>query len=87
VELSVDRLRAYYATGSGYVKAVDDVSFDVRPGDYLGIVGESGCGKTTLVKAIFRLLPDDAFVDGDVQLVGRLVLDMSSKDVRKFILL
>jgi oligopeptide/dipeptide ABC transporter ATP-binding protein len=83
VELIVDHLRAYYATRSGYVKAVDDVSFEVRPGDYLGIVGESGCGKTTVVKAIFRLLPDDAFVDGDVRLDGRNVLAMKSNELRQ----
>lgn len=82
-ELTVDHLRAYYATRSGYVRAVDDVSFEVRPGDYLGIVGESGCGKTTLVKGIFRLLPDDAFVDGDVRLDGRNVLAMKSNELRQ----
>ena len=83
VELTVDHLRAYYATQSGYVRAVDDVSFEVRPGDYLGIVGESGCGKTTLVKAVFRLLPDDAFVDGDVRLDGRNVLTMTANELRQ----
>ncbi|MCC7484791.1 MAG: ABC transporter ATP-binding protein [Burkholderiales bacterium] len=83
VELAVDRLRAYYATESGYVRAVDDVSFEVRPGDYLGIVGESGCGKTTLVKAIFRLLPDDAFVEGEVRLDGRNVLAMTPIELRR----
>jgi oligopeptide/dipeptide ABC transporter ATP-binding protein len=83
LELSVDHLRAHYATQSGYVRAVDDVSFDLRPGGYLGIVGESGCGKTTLVKAIFRLLPDDAFVDGTVRLDGRNVLAMTSSELRQ----
>jgi peptide/nickel transport system ATP-binding protein len=83
VELTVDHLRVYYATRSGYVRAVDDVSFAVRPGAYLGIVGESGCGKTTVVKGIFRLLPDDAFVDGDVRLDGRNVLAMSSNELRQ----
>ena len=83
VELTVDHLRAYYATQSGYVRAVDDVSFEVQPGEYLGIVGESGCGKTTLVKAIFRLLPDDAFVDGEVRLDGRNVLTMKSNELRQ----
>ncbi|MDQ3073787.1 MAG: ATP-binding cassette domain-containing protein, partial [Bacteroidota bacterium] len=41
---------------SGHIKAVDDVSFDVFPGEVLGLVGESGCGKTTLGRTILRLI-------------------------------
>src|SRR4051812_38835459 len=41
----------------GHVKAVDEVSFDVRPGKTLGLVGESGCGKTTVGRTILRLIP------------------------------
>ncbi len=42
---------------TGWVKAVDDVSFDIRPGETLGLVGESGCGKTTVGRTILRLIP------------------------------
>jgi oligopeptide transport system ATP-binding protein len=44
----------------GYVKAVDDVSFDIKPGQTLGLVGESGCGKTTVGRTILRLIPATA---------------------------
>ncbi len=55
--LSVRRLTTSFRTDRGDVTAVDDVSFDVFPGETLGIVGESGCGKTVTGKSILRLLP------------------------------
>ncbi len=64
VLLRVENLKKYFpvrrgifARVSGYVKAVDDVSLFVRPGETLGLVGESGCGKTTLSRTILRLIP------------------------------
>jgi ABC-type oligopeptide transport system ATPase subunit len=62
--LSVVNLCTYFPIKSGllqrttgWVKAVDDVSFDIRPGETLGLVGESGCGKTTVGRTILRLIP------------------------------
>ena len=65
--LSVKDLKMYYRTKMGYVKAVDGISFDLEEGESLGIVGESGCGKTSVSMTILRLLPDNAeFMGGHV---------------------
>src|SRR3989449_8013980 len=54
--LSVRNLKTYFAQDEGLVKAVDDVSFDVAPGATLGIVGESGCGKSVTARSIMRIV-------------------------------
>ncbi len=61
-----------------WVKAVDDVTFDVYPGETLGLVGESGCGKTTLGRSVIRLAP---VRDGEVIYKGKSILDMSHSDM------
>ncbi len=63
-----------------WVKAVDDVSFDVYPGETLGLVGESGCGKTTLGRTILRLAPAR---EGEIIYKGRSVLDLSQSDMKE----
>ena len=60
VVLSVKDLRVEFKVPGGIVKAVSDVSFDVLKGETLSIVGESGCGKTTLGKAVLQLPPPDS---------------------------
>jgi peptide/nickel transport system ATP-binding protein len=82
VHLRVDDLRVRYRVQGGYLAAVDGVSFEVRPGDSIGLVGESGCGKSTVAKAILRLLPEDARVEGRVLLDGKDVLGMSNRELR-----
>jgi peptide/nickel transport system ATP-binding protein len=62
--LAVSGLSVSYAGDREPVRAVDDVSFDVKPGEFVGIVGESGCGKSTLLFAIARLLSPPAEVTG-----------------------
>jgi peptide/nickel transport system ATP-binding protein len=67
--LQVKNLKLYYYTEKGAVKAVDDVSFDLPTGTRLGLVGESGCGKTTLAMGILRLFrPPARIVEGQVLL-------------------
>lgn len=61
-----------------YVKAVDDVSFEVYPGETLGLVGESGCGKTTLGRTILRLAPA---TDGKIIFEGKDLLSLSNKEM------
>jgi ABC-type glutathione transport system ATPase component len=70
--LEVAGLRTEFKVRSGVVVAVDGVSLSVAQGESVGIVGESGCGKTTTGLAIMRLLPDNARVSaGHVLLGGR----------------
>ena len=71
--LRVDDLKAYFFMDEGTVKAVDGVSFDVHPGKVVGIVGESGCGKSVTMKAILQILePGAKIVNGKVTLRSRV---------------
>lgn len=83
VHLHVADLKVAYQVARGHLKAVDGVSFEVNPGESLGLVGESGCGKSTVAKAILRLLPEDARVEGRVLLDGDDVLAMPHKRLRQ----
>jgi len=56
--LTVDGLQTHFFTEEGVVRAVDGVTLSVRPGEMLGLVGESGCGKTVTALSILRLVPD-----------------------------
>ncbi len=62
--LKVDNLKMWYKTKMGYVRAVDGISFELKEGESLGIVGESGCGKTSVSMTILRLLPENAEFKG-----------------------
>lgn len=62
--LTVSGLKTYYYTRNGVVRAVDDVSFEIGVGETLGLVGESGCGKTTLGYSILRLIPPPGKIVG-----------------------
>ena len=72
-------LGGVFSRPTGYVKAVDGVSFDIRRGETLGIVGESGCGKTTLGRVILRLIEPTA---GEVLFGGRDIAALSLKEYR-----
>jgi peptide/nickel transport system ATP-binding protein len=82
--LSVRDLKTHFFTEDGVTRAVDGVSFDVSPGETLGIVGESGCGKSVTALSIMRLLPPRLAetIDGAVQFEGRNLLDLSEAAMR-----
>ena len=82
--LEVEHLNFHYRTLRGAVRAVDDISFEVKKGHTLAIVGESGCGKTSTASAILRLLPKNvAKYDGVVRLDGKDVMEFSDEEFRK----
>src|SRR5213596_2209677 len=85
VILEVDDLHTYCFTRWGVVKAVDGVSFSVREGETLGIVGESGCGKTMTALSLLRLIPQPGarIVKGKVLLQGENLLDKSEHEMRQ----
>ena len=81
--LSVHNFTLEYKTRKGYVSAVNDVSFDLLPGQAMGLVGESGCGKTTIAMALLRLSPDNAVIrQGQILLDGQDLLTMSDQQMR-----
>ena len=82
--LIVKDLNVHYDTGKGAAKAVNDVSFSLRPGERLGLIGESGSGKTTMATALMRLTrAPGRIVSGSVELDGRDLLKLSQKELRE----
>jgi peptide/nickel transport system ATP-binding protein len=74
----------HYTTRQGDVWAVDDVSFDLEKGQALGLVGESGCGKTSVAKSLLRLLENNArILDGRIYLNGVDMLTLNENEMRK----
>ncbi len=84
--LSVRHLTTeFVASGGVAARALDDVSFDVWPGQTLGLVGESGCGKTTTLMSVLRLLPASGrIVRGEVRFKGRDLLALSEREMRSY---
>jgi oligopeptide/dipeptide ABC transporter ATP-binding protein len=84
--LRVEGLQTYYSGfgGSRIVKAVDGVSFTVEAGETFGLVGESGCGKTTTCHSLVRLLsPSARIVGGRIELDGENLLELSAREMRE----
>ena len=82
--LEVKDLQTWFYTRQGIVKAVDGVSFNLRKGETLGIVGESGCGKSITALSVMRLVPDPPgrIIGGRVTLGGRDLLDLDEAEMR-----
>ncbi|SVE02973.1 uncharacterized protein METZ01_LOCUS455827, partial [marine metagenome] len=84
VILEVNDLRTYIYTRTSVVKAVDGISFDLRKGETLGIVGESGCGKTMTALSLLQLVPKPAgrIVAGEILLNGEDLVQKSEDEMR-----
>ncbi len=83
--LEVEDLHTQFFTSRGVVRAVDGVSFHVDAGETLGVVGESGCGKTMTALSILRLLPDPGkIVSGRIMFRGHDVTKMTDEEIRDF---
>ena len=83
--LEVENLRVRYLTPRGPVRAVDDVTFTLAPGEVFGLAGESGSGKSTIAHAIMRLLhPPAVITGGQVRFGGDDVLDMDDDELNEF---
>lgn len=83
--LEVKGLRTQFFTQDGVVHAVNGISYDLNEGETLGIVGESGCGKTVSVLSVMRLIPQPPgkIVGGDVWFDGRNIMDLREDEVRQ----
>jgi len=84
VLLAVKNLKTYFFTEEGTVKAVDGVDLVVRPREVLGLVGESGCGKSVTSLSILRLInPPGKIVEGEIRFEGKNLLELSEAEMVK----
>jgi len=82
--LKVDNLNMHYETLSGNVSAVKNVSFTIHEGESFGLVGESGCGKTSVAMSLLQLQADNAKISsGSIKLEGRELVGLSESELRK----
>ena len=83
--LDVSDLRVYFHTADGALKAVDGVGFRINPGETLGLVGESGCGKSVTAFSILQLLasPPASYEGGEIRFRGKNLLALSEREMRR----
>ncbi|MFY9572425.1 MAG: ABC transporter ATP-binding protein, partial [Blastocatellia bacterium] len=83
--LSVSNLRVYFHTEDGLLKAVDGVGFDIATGETLGLVGESGCGKSVTAYSIVKLLPEPPaeYASGEINFRAENLLALNDKAMRR----
>ena len=82
--LEVKNLSMHYDTLDGNVDAVKDISFSVKSGESFGLVGESGCGKTSVAMTLLQLQPDNSVItEGSIKLDGKELIGLSENDLRQ----
>ena len=81
--LEIENLQTHFFTAAGVVRAVDGVSYDVHNGETLGVVGESGCGKSVTALSVLRLVadPPGRIVCGTIRFVGTNLLDLTEREM------
>jgi len=83
--IEVKGLKTYFYTDDGVSKAVDGIDFEIYPGETLGLVGESGCGKSVTALSILQLLekPAGKIVSGQILFKGKDLVELNQKEIRK----
>ncbi|MBE0410258.1 MAG: ABC transporter ATP-binding protein, partial [Anaerolineales bacterium] len=82
--LDIKDLAVHYLTGPGPVKAVDGIDLGIAPGQAMGLVGESGCGKTTAAKGILRLMPPNGLIPyGSIYFNGKDLTSINEEAMRQ----
>src|SRR5690348_7155025 len=82
--LDIRNLKTYFRTMDGTVRAVDGVTLSIDPGKTLGVVGESGCGKSVTSFSVMRLLSSNGYIeDGQILFDGQDIVQASEEDMRK----
>lgn len=83
--LDIKNLKVWYHTYQGYAKVVDGINFHINKGEKVGLVGESGCGKTTTMKTVLRVLDNSKtnIPEGEIFLNGQDILKMNNNEVQK----
>ena len=81
--LSIEHLNSHFMTVDGIVKAVDDVSFEIGENETVGLVGESGCGKTVLALSLLRLLSENTKTDGKIIYKEKDLLQLDEDELRR----
>ena len=83
--LEIKDLKLWYKVYKGYTKVLDGVNLSVRKGEKAGIVGEAGCGKTTTVKSILQIIPENQYLipEGEILYKGNDILKMNAKEMNR----
>jgi len=80
--LDIRNLHVWFKVYGGVLKVLNGVNFTVKSGEKVGLVGETGCGKTTTMKALLRVLPNLALIpEGDILVRGRNILELNSREL------